>query len=131
MGSRCVFLGELKGEAKFIALLGADAFALPSHSEGLPVAAIEAMAAGLPIIISPGCNLPEVGSRGAGLIIQPNPEAVAGAIDCLFADDDRRKLMGTNGRALVEERLTWPKIAAQLLDLYAALASPRFAPASR
>jgi glycosyltransferase involved in cell wall biosynthesis len=124
-GVRPAFIGEIAGDKKFEVLLGADAFALPSHSEGLPIAVIEAMAAGLPVAISPGCNLSEVEPRGAGLVTPAEPEAVAAAIRQLFREGFDRSGMGRKGQALVEERFTWPKIAAQLIALYEELAPHR------
>jgi poly(glycerol-phosphate) alpha-glucosyltransferase len=124
-GVRPAFMGELAGDQKFDVLVGADAFALPSHSEGLPIAVIEALAAGLPVAISPGCNLPEVAENGAGFVIPAEPAAVATAIRQLFGEDFDRSGMGRKGRALVEERFTWPKIAGQLITLYQELVPRR------
>jgi poly(glycerol-phosphate) alpha-glucosyltransferase len=121
-GVRPVFLGEVAGTRKFDVLLGADAFALTSHSEGLPIAVIEAMAAGLPVAISTGCNLPEVADRTAGLVIPSEPECVANAIKHLFSEDCDRSAMGRAGQALVEDRFTWKRIAQQLIALYEELA---------
>lgn len=123
LGEQCHFAGEVHGEEKLDMLSGADAFVLPSHSEGLPVAALEAMAAGLPVILTPGCNLPEAARARAGLIVEPRPEPVAGAIAALFADAKAANAMGANGRRLVRERFTWPNIAAETIRLYRSLSA--------
>lgn len=121
LGARVHFIGELRGEEKFRVLRGADAFALTSHSEGLPVAVVEAMACALPIVITPGCNLPEVAQRAAGWVIDPEPPAVAAAITEIFADIAAARARGVKARGLVEERFTWPKIAAESVRIYASL----------
>jgi len=122
LGDRCRFIGEVKAAAKSDLLAAADAFVLPSHSEGLPVAALEAMASGLPVILTPGCNLPEVATAEAGLVVEANPQSVACAMSELFADTGAAKAMGVNGRRLVAERFTWQRIAAETLALYRSLA---------
>jgi glycosyltransferase involved in cell wall biosynthesis len=127
IGERCRFVGEVRGEAKLDMLAGADAFVLPSHSEGLPVAAIEAMAAALPVILSPGCNLPEVASAGAGLIVEPSPEILSCAIGRMFADPDAARAMGESGRRLVASSFTWQRIASETLEIYRNLKEPRVA----
>jgi len=123
--ARCRLLGEVKGADKFEILLGADAFVLPSRSEGLPVAAIEAMGAGLPVVITPGCNLPEVAEEGAGLVVPLEPEALAGALEEVFANPARAREMGMRGRRLVRERFAWEVIARQLLGIYSGTTTGR------
>lgn len=118
LDARCRLLGEVKGADKYEILLGADAYVLPSHSEGLPVAVVEAMGAGLPVVITPGCNLPEVAERGAGYVVAPDPTELAAALNNLFADPVRARTLGENGRRLVRERFTWAGIARRLIEVY-------------
>jgi glycosyltransferase involved in cell wall biosynthesis len=127
IGERCRFVGEVRGETKLDMLAGADAFVLPSHSEGLPVAAIEAMASALPVILSPGCNLQEVAAAGAGLIVEPSPEILSRAISSMFADPEAARAMGENGRWLVARKFTWPRIAGETLEIYRSLKDCRVA----
>lgn len=118
IAARTLFIGEVRGAAKYDALLGADAFALISHSEGLPVACVEAMAAGLPIIITRDCNLPEAEQRQAGLVVKGDPEEVNAALHALLDNPVRADAMRANGLQLVRDRFTWQTIARRLLDLY-------------
>lgn len=121
ISQKCRFLGEVAGTHKRRVLAGADAFALTSHSEGLPVALLEAMACALPVLITPGCNLPEVAEADAGVVIRPAGDAVAAGLCALFASDADLRRRGTNGRALIATRFTWPHIARQTLAAYTAL----------
>jgi glycosyltransferase involved in cell wall biosynthesis len=121
--ARCRFLGEVSGAYKQQVIAGADAFALISHSEGLPVAVLEALASGLPVLITPGCNLPEIIDADAGLVVEPDPDAVAAGIRALFSAPDRMRQHGANGRHLVAQRFTWPKIALQTIDAYASMSA--------
>lgn len=123
----CTFAGEVRGGTKLDMLAGADLFVLPSHSEGLPVAAIEAMGAALPVVLSPGCNLPEIESTGAGLIAAPVPEILAAAISRLLADRGAARAMGERGRRLVMQRFTWPRIATETLEIYRSIMAYRVA----
>jgi glycosyltransferase involved in cell wall biosynthesis len=118
LGSSCIFLGELRGEEKYKTLLGADLFALPSHSEGLPIAVLEAMAARLPVIITHGCNLPEVSEWDAGYTIAPEKGELAATIRQLLCEPERAKEMGSNGRHLIQSKFTWERVARQTIETY-------------
>ena len=64
------FIGPQYGDAKLATLCGADAFVLPSVSEGLPMAVLEAWTHGLPVLMIPRCNLPEGFAAGAAIRIE-------------------------------------------------------------
>jgi len=119
LGSRVRFIGEQRDEQKIDCFLQSDAFALISHSEGLPVAVLEAMAAALPVIVSAECNLPEIEQERAGWVVAGGPETIADALSALFANWDEARERGQRGRVLVRERFTWPTIAAQTVRVYA------------
>ena len=94
---RVIFTGYLSGADRLAALAAADLFCLPATGEGLSMAALEALAAGLPAILSPGCNLPEVETSGAGLIVDPAVEPLAAALRDLLSDSARRTALGVGG----------------------------------
>lgn len=112
---RIVLAGYLTGEARLAAFVAADAFALPAVGEGLPMSVLEAMAAGLPVVVSPGCNLPEVAQYGAGQEVPAEVGALAGALRAVLADDGT---MAGAARRLVRARFTWAAVAAQLEQVY-------------
>lgn len=119
MGRKKVrFIGEVRGDQKYRVQLGADAFVLPSYSEGLPVAVIEAMAAKLPVVITQACNLPEVEQCGAGHVADAEPSSIAAGLEEVFREDDLAARMGRRGRRLVEGKFTWEAIARQMISLY-------------
>ena len=116
---RCMAFGPVFGSAKEAVLASARAFVLPSHFEALPMAALEAMAYGLPCLLSSACNLPKAFDHAAALRAEPNSEALAQAMGELFSLTEReRTAMGDSGRALVTQNYSWPQVAAQTLDLY-------------
>ncbi|MGO4726633.1 glycosyltransferase [Inquilinus sp. 2KB_23] len=119
VGESVHFIGPLYGEDKVTTLASADAFILPSFSEGMPNAALEAWAHGLPSLLTPQCNLPEGFEHGAALSIDPNEPAIADGLRRLMGmTDDERKAMGARGRALVASRFSWPVVASQFEDVY-------------
>ena len=118
LDGRAVFAGLLQGSEKLAALACADVFVLPSRSEGFSVAVLEAMAAGLPVVISEHCYFPDVADRGAGVVVCVDIDEVADAICELLGDDRRRIESGRNGRGLVEERYCWPTVAQAFAELY-------------
>ena len=119
---RTVFTGALEGAAKAAAFAVADMFVLPSHTEGFSNATLEAMAAGLPVVVSRQCHFPEVATAGAGFVVPAEAPPLADAVGALLEDEARRRHMGRKGRELVAERYSWGQVAAVMSDWYRNLA---------
>jgi glycosyltransferase involved in cell wall biosynthesis len=116
--SHVTFLGMVSGEHKLEAFASADFFVLPSHQEGDSVALKEAMACGLPVLITPACHFPEVHQESAGIVVPSNKQAWQRALVLLYGDKKLRIMMGQRAFRLVLERYTWDKVVPQLLDVY-------------
>jgi glycosyltransferase involved in cell wall biosynthesis len=121
LDEQIVVTGYLDGVDRLGALAAADVFCLPATGEGLSMAALEALAAGLPVILSPGCNLPEAADAGAGLIVAPEVEPLATALRELLTDASRRAAMSTAAQGLVRDHFTWAAAAERLEQVYEAV----------
>lgn len=115
---RTLFTGILTGRDKQAALRQSHLFVLPSYSEGFSTAVVEAMAAGLPVVISEQCNFPEAAAHSAGFIVPTASDAITEAVSALLSDPARRRRMAGNARALVADRYAWPAIAAAMQGHY-------------
>ena len=118
LDKRIVLTGYVDSQQRLEALASADVFALPGTGEGLSMAVLEAMAAGLPLILSPGNNLPEAAETGAGLIVEPAVAPLADALRDVLTNPARRQVMAAQARELVRERFTWAQAAAELEEIY-------------
>lgn len=116
LGDVVLLPGPLLGAEKDAALRHADAFILPSFSEGLPMAVLEAWAYHLPVFMTDACNLPEGFSSGAAIRIDAEPQMLAERLLSDLGGD--LSSMGKAGRALVEARFSWPKIASRHIAVY-------------
>jgi len=113
------FVGPKFGEDKAEVYRNADAFILPSLSEGLPMVVLEAWAYGKPVLMTPECNLPEGFAAGAALEIGTTPETIAAGLRQLMEmSESEREAMGSRGRALVEAKFSWPRIGEQMRAVY-------------
>ncbi|GAB5492912.1 MAG: glycosyltransferase [Phototrophicaceae bacterium] len=113
-----ILTGFLSGEARLQALASADVFVLPAIGEGLSMAVLEAMAIGLPVVLSHGCNFPEVATADAGYIVNVNEADIANALENILADADRLAQMSDNAQALIRQKFTWEIVASQMTNVY-------------
>lgn len=118
---RIVFTGYLEGDGRLGALAASDIFALPATGEGQPIAALEAMAAGLPALLSPGCHLDEVEEAGAGFVVEATVDAFADKLGLFLKDQSLVQQMGQRARRLVAQRYAWDEIAERLESVYRSL----------
>ncbi|BDG09637.1 glycosyltransferase [Anaeromyxobacter paludicola] len=113
-----LFTGPLFGEAKAEALTAADAFVLPSHSEGFSMAVLEAMSLGLPVVVTRACNF-DVQALGAGLVCDPEEGSLSAALrDLVRLPPGERERLGARGREEVLRRYTWQEVAEQVHSVY-------------
>lgn len=113
------FHGGLFGEAKERMYATSDAYILPSHGEGLPMTVLEAWAWGLPVIMTPQCNIPEGYAHNAAIKIENNSESIYQNLNSfLLMSEDDQKAMGDNGKRLVKNNFTWELSAKKMVKLY-------------
>lgn len=114
-----VFAGPAFGPAKDALLRSANAFILPSLSEGLPMSVLEAWAYGLPVLMTTECNLPQGFAAGAAIKVAGDKLVLAdGLRELMSMPAEQRAAMGERGKALVAEQFTWDKIAKHMIQLY-------------
>ncbi len=101
-------------------LAAADIGVLPSFYEGLPLTAVETLAAGVPLVATAVDGTPEVVIDGeTGLLVPPgNPGAMAEAIGRLAREPGLRRNLAASGRRFVLERFTIQRQVEQSSDLY-------------
>jgi glycosyltransferase involved in cell wall biosynthesis len=126
LAARTTMTGMLLGQRKLALLADTDVWVLPSHGENFGIAAVEAMACGLPVVISDRVNIHrDVAAAAAGLVVPCDPAAVADAIGRVLDDPALRRRMAAAGPALVQGSFTWDVTARRLASLYAGLCERR------
>jgi glycosyltransferase involved in cell wall biosynthesis len=118
--NRTIFPGFVQGEEKWQLLREADVFVLPSYQENFGIAVVEALTAGLPVIISHRVNIcREIVEAGAGLVTDLVPETLASTIDQLLSHPSLRQEMGQKGRQLASARFSWDASVSEMQRVYA------------
>lgn len=124
LGEAVEFIGHVDADRKRILFSEADAYVLPSYQENFGIAAAEALAAGLPVIVSDRVGIaPQIAAAGAGVVVPVDPDALSGAIELLANDPRRRESMGTAAHRLAGAEFSWDHTAKSLLALYEELRS--------
>lgn len=117
MGGRVHMLGTRSDVDALLAL--SDVFVFPSRAEGNPLALIEAMAAGKPIVVSELPVHAELIEDGVtGYLVDPNPTALADAVDRLLGDPRRARAMGVAAQRFAQEHCDLEVCARQITDVY-------------
>jgi len=113
------FVGQVSHEEVPYYMIAADAFVLPSLSEGFPVVILEAMASGLSIIATRVGGLPEVvRDRENGFLVEPkNSQQIAEKILTLLKDDKEREKISSNNKRKAME-YSWDNITSMLEEIY-------------
>ncbi len=126
VSGKVVFTGMLPGEeSRLGALAATDVWALPSNADNFGLAAAEALAAGLPVVISPHVNTaPEVGKARAALVREQDPEIFGAAILSLLRDPQARAELGARAREFAR-RYDWGTVAQPLAQMYFDVADGR------
>jgi glycosyltransferase involved in cell wall biosynthesis len=117
VAERVRFLGFRSDVAEWLAL--GDVFVLPSNWEGLPIALLEAMAAGLPAVATRVAGSVEVIRDGNGLLVPPqDPPALAAALRSLLTDRAAAARMAARGQADVRAHFGIAAVCARYVELY-------------
>lgn len=120
IADRCRWLGFVEGQAKWDVLQQADWFILPSASENFGIAAIEALAAGTPPILSADVAVStDIAAEAAGIIASSEPHALAQVLEASLGGPSAE--MQAAARRLASSRYSWPSIAALFHQAYSSV----------
>ncbi len=120
LGARIRFEGWLEPKAVGARLARSDVYVLPSHYEGMPLAVLEAMSAGLAVVTTAVGAIPEMLTHGKTALIVPprNLQALHDALYRVITDWALRESLGAAGEALYDERYTVERFTDAILALY-------------
>jgi glycosyltransferase involved in cell wall biosynthesis len=124
LGDRVRFVGHVDGDAKDALFATCDCFVLPSAHENFGLAVAEALAAGMPVILTPGVALAgAVAVAGAGIVVDATDTALAAALT--WAAEHPAVLGEMRGRAwqMARRDLSWDTSCSRLVALYEELAA--------
>ncbi len=118
-----VWTGELTGLTKWRTLVDSDVFILPAHQATSSSAIIEAMAAGLPVVLTRECQFDEAEAHQSGVIIEHGDMAAfVTSVAELLGNHEILSSMGENAKKLVQSDFTWEVTAEKLERLYESVA---------
>jgi glycosyltransferase involved in cell wall biosynthesis len=113
-----LFVGWLEGDRKYAALKDASLLAMPSYQENFGISLVEAMACGVPVLVSPHVNLaPEIEKSGAGWVAALGEDELTSALAEALGNERERWRRGNNGRELAGSYGA-AEVATKLIDLY-------------
>ncbi|HEX4154008.1 MAG TPA: GT4 family glycosyltransferase PelF [Acidobacteriaceae bacterium] len=118
IAEKVFLLGRMDDMPRFYASV--DVLAVASRKEGLPIAVLEGMASGLPVIATAVGDVPKVIRDGeTGLLVRSDdPDGMAAAMEGMIEDPNLRRSLGASAQRLVAAEYSSGHMAAQYLDLY-------------
>lgn len=119
---RTTITGQLDDDEKLAVLRDADVFVLPSYGENFGISIVEAMACGLPVLISDKVGIwREIAEADAGIITTCQSERIADAIERLLNDPGLRMALGRRGKMLVAAQFSTDRMAERMETAYQSL----------
>jgi glycosyltransferase involved in cell wall biosynthesis len=116
---RATITGQLDEDTKLALLQDADIFVLASYGENFGLSVVEAMACGLPVLISDKVGIwKEIVGAGAGIVTTCELNKIADQIEKLLDDPELRLSMGQRGKSLVEARFSTDRMAEKMETAY-------------
>jgi glycosyltransferase involved in cell wall biosynthesis len=116
---RVTLTGHLDDRLKWSALAAAKCFVLPSYSEGLSTAVLEALVVGVPVIVTRFCNVPEVETEACGWVIDANVPSLDDALrQALTISERLHDSLSRNARELATRKYGWSRIGSQMTSVY-------------
>lgn len=113
------FVGTLPPDKVIYEFINASIYALPSVDEPFPMTMLEAMALGVPTIVTEENHVRQLLERHqAAKVVSPNPQSIAAGIEELFTKSDLALQLSENGRRLMENELTIDKVVTRLESIY-------------
>ncbi|HWG58356.1 MAG TPA: glycosyltransferase [Candidatus Acidoferrales bacterium] len=120
VADRVLFTGPLYDDDKKSAFLDADIFALPSQYENFANAPAEAIACGVPVLVSTSCGIAPLIEGRAGLVVSPEMAPLSSALRTLLGNESLRIRLKAGCREVASE-LNWDRLVGQMEDCYANL----------
>ncbi len=121
---RVIFAGLLEGPAVKSAFAAADIFVLPSRYDTFPMAVVEAVSSGLPIVITETCQIAEKIRGRAGLVVGVDAAEIAAALQTLLADSETRQHYARGAQNLAQTEFAIQQVAVQIEKIYTQTISP-------
>ena len=121
LSERVKMIGQVAAEAKEVLFANADVVAVPSHTENFGLVVAEALAHGVPVIVSRGTPWKRVEEIGCGLWVENDAESLAAAIKRISSMPLLD--MGRRGREWMHEEFAWEFLAEKMVDVYRRLVS--------
>ena len=114
-----IFPRTIEGADKYELFRSARLFVLASHSENFGNSVLEALAAGLPVIVTPEVGAAEIVVEAqAGLVVPRDPIALSKALEQLLNNEIEAREMGKRGPLYVRENCSWASVAGKMEALY-------------
>lgn len=119
---RATITGQLDDNEKLAVLRDADIFVLPSYGENFGISIVEAMACGLPVVISDKVGIwREIAEAEAGIVTTCQSGKIADAIERLLDDPGLRMALGRHGKTLVDAQFSTDRMAERMETAYQTL----------
>ena len=118
LAERFCIPGTVTGSDKELLLGNTQCFVLPTASEGLSMAILEALSAGCAVITTPGAHFDEIEKHHAGWVVERSEEGIEGAMRATISlSASELTWVGANGKRLAESKYDWGIIIDQYLEL--------------